>query len=490
MNKARTFAVLFAAVLSLVARGADKDRWYVLEMFGGKAGWVRGTEVEKDGLITTRSEMSLSLGRAEGAVTMTMTGEFVETPEGKPVSMKRVQKFGAGEVVHEYTFRPEHIEVKTTQEGRTTSTTAPLPEGVWLPPAAAERYSLQRFKSGAKEIVVRTLSPESGPTIITITRTGFEPETIEVNGRKVEAIKCVTETSAIPMPGTEWIDAEGELIRTVTKLGEISLVMTAATRDEAMAEGIAPAPDAMAGTLVKPDKPIMNPRRVRKGVYLLSVDEGELPDLPETGTQRVERLSPREARVTVTAAEFAPAPEGDAANAALTASTTMCDTTDEKVIALAAKAGGEGAINKAGAEALRRLVHKHITNKNMNVGYATASEVVRNQAGDCSEHGVLLTALLRARGVPARAAAGLLYVEEFAGEKDVFGYHMWTQALLEIDGVKRWVDLDAVLPVGTPYDATHITIDTSELDDSDPSGGLLGVASVMGRLKIKVESLD
>ncbi|NBU87363.1 MAG: transglutaminase domain-containing protein, partial [Verrucomicrobia bacterium] len=66
-------------------------------------------------------------------------------------------------------------------------------------------------------------------------------------------------------------------------------------------------------------------------------------------------------------------------------------------------------------------------NKNYGVGFATASEVARNKEGDCTEHSMLLAALGRALGIPTRVATGLVYADEFEGEKDVLVYHMWNQ---------------------------------------------------------------
>ena len=47
--------------------------------------------------------------------------------------------------------------------------------------------------------------------------------------------------------------------------------------------------------------------------------------------------------------------------------------------------------------------------------------------------------MLRSAGIPARGATGLVYVEGYQGAPHAFGWHMWTQAL--VDGV--WFDLDA-----------------------------------------------
>jgi transglutaminase-like putative cysteine protease len=147
---------------------------------------------------------------------------------------------------------------------------------------------------------------------------------------------------------------------------------------------------------------------------------------------------------------------------------------------------------EARAEALRKAVFKHIRKKDFGVGFASAAEVARTCAGDCSEHAALLTAMLRNAGFASRTASGLIFVEQFAGRKGVFGYHMWSQVLLENAGVYRWVDLDATIPPGREYgpggfDATHITIAVTSLSDGDSVNGLVTLAPLLGRLEITVE---
>lgn len=481
--------VFLSLALATRAFAADTDRWYILEMMGGKVGWMHSLETREGDTITTRSRMELSIGRTDGKASMSMENEFVETADGKPISMKRIQKFGDEPVTTEYTFTKEHIAVTSTQQGKATESTVPLPEGTWLTPAAAERFTTQRFKSGAKEIVLRTITPETGTTPVTVTRKGFTPEKLEVMGRTIDAVKVTSENSAMPgSTTTEWVDAEGELVRSETPLGGTPIVLTRATKEQALNKGTAPAPDVMAATLIKIDRTIPNAPRIRKAVYLLSVDDGELPDLPQTGTQSFSRVDAKSARVTVTALPETNAPAADATNPEFTTATPICDSNDEKIKELA-KDAAKGRTGRELAEALRAFTNRYIQDKNMNVGFATASEVARNRSGDCSEHGVLLAALLRASGFPARAAAGIVYVPELSGVKNVFGYHMWAQALLDIDGQKRWLDLDGTLR-GHPYDPTHLTLAVSSLDDSDPSGGMVDVAAFMGRLRIKVESLE
>ena len=87
---------------------------------------------------------------------------------------------------------------------------------------------------------------------------------------------------------------------------------------------------------------------------------------------------------------------------------------------------------------------------------------------------------LRAEGIPARVATGLIYVDSFAGATNVFGWHMWTQAL--IDGA--WVDFDATLP--SRYHAAHVLIATARLGDGGLGSELASTLLLMGNLEIDV----
>ena len=65
------------------------------------------------------------------------------------------------------------------------------------------------------------------------------------------------------------------------------------------------------------------------------------------------------------------------------------------------------------------------------------------------------------------------------------------QALLTIDGkASSLVDLDATLSPQTPFDATHITLSTTDLPDGESSAGLAAIAPRMGRLKIQGDSAE
>jgi hypothetical protein len=476
----------------LARAGQTEERWYIVEMMGSRSGWMRSTQTTTDTTITTDTELKLEIKRGPAEINISMAGSFVETIDGKPVSMSSTQTMASIPVSQRYTFLEDgSIEHTSEQNGAVKTVTVPKPEGVWLTPAAAERYVLQRMKSGAEEITVRSMDPSTGPKPFSSTRSGFEKASITALGKPVQATKIMVKNSIVPtVKSIEYIDDDGELVRSETNLGGLALTMVAATKEEALAKGAA-GPELMVSTLVKPDKPIASPRQATRAVLRLSVAEGELPPLPNTGAQVVEAEGPSSSLVTITTGQPAPAPEKDSTHTGYLGSTTMADLQDENIRALAARSVAKAADNSAAkAEAVRQFVHRFIRQKDLGVGFATASETALTRSGDCSEHGVLLTALLRANGIPARVATGLLYVDSFAGAEEVFGYHMWAQALLTIDGKPRWVDLDATLPKDTPFDATHVTLATSDLEDGVGAMDLASIAPLLGTLRIEVVEVE
>lgn len=97
-------------------------------------------------------------------------------------------------------------------------------------------------------------------------------------------------------------------------------------------------------------------------------------------------------------------------------------------------------------ERLDRPIHKRLIEFVANrvrdehgKGFEFASEVATDLAGDCTEHSVLLAALARRAGIPARVVLGIAVIEEEQGF-GAFG-HAWVEML--VDGA--WTQADAAL---------------------------------------------
>ena len=89
-------------------------------------------------------------------------------------------------------------------------------------------------------------------------------------------------------------------------------------------------------------------------------------------------------------------------------------------------------------EALARYVDAFIHAKDYTRGYDVASRVATKREGDCTEHAVLLAALLRMLGTPARVVNGVVLLSH-GGQIAAFG-HAW----VEQHAGKRWERIDAL----------------------------------------------
>lgn len=476
--------------------GEPRDLWYVVELAGKRAGYMRTTESMRDGHVITTSDTTLTIKRgndANNTITINFTSEFEETPDGKPVRSVTTQSLGAAPVTTTIRFLPDKVEqtVKAA-DGNEAVTTSPLPEGVWLTPAAAGEYVRKRLEADAKEIVVRTLEPSMGLTPIVTTYKVLEKTTAEALGRTVPAYKVSSVVDRMPgVTSDGFVDLEGNPIRTTMNVGGLPMTMIAADKDLALSK--VDAPELMKSTLVKPDRAIPDPRHLRRAVFLLSVDDGgDLGTIVSGAAQTAVIARPRDqVRVTVDLDANPVARVSPADQERALASSTLVTSNDQQVKDLVAKI--DRAANPtpaARAEAMRKFVFNYIRKKNLGVGFASAADVARTKEGDCSEHAVLLAAMLRADGTPSRVVSGLVYVDEFLGSAGVFGYHMWTQGLFtEASGQQHWVDLDATLGQIAPFDATHIALVHSYLEDDGAMNSMVSLAGMLGRLKVKVEEI-
>jgi hypothetical protein len=465
---------------------------YIVEMMGQPAGTSTSTETESDGKIISRTDMKFGLRRGEVEIKISIQTEFVETTDGKPVSMTVNQMLASLPKQETYVFGEKDVKVSTTSMGKTMTNTRPLPGGEWLTPAKAARQARELAKKGEKQINFVTIDPSNGLNLVRMERTRGERAKIKVAGSDVEAWQWDTNVvmeGMAAIKSTEYVDDRGELLRSKTNLGGIAMDLVKATSAEA--GKTFRGPEMMVDLFVKPNKAITDPRHTKMLTYVLRVKDGELPELPSEAGQSFTRIDARSATVTVNAVTSSPAKGLDKPEsiAAFLASSSMIDAGDEKVAELAAAAVKDIPESQvvARAEALRRAVYRHIDKKALDVGFGSASETARSGVGDCSEHGVLLAAMLRNQNIPARVASGLIYADHFAGERGIFGYHMWTQALIEKNGAKRWVDLDATLPAATPTDATHIAVSVSALGDGEVQSSMMNLVPLLGRLEIQVQ---
>ena len=237
------------------------------------------------------------------------------------------------------------------------------------------------------------------------------------------------------------------------------------------------------------DRALPSPHATKRIRYRLQLEGGDPAAAFVSGySQRVRSLDPHTAEVTV----YAVRPDTAAANPDAVddppteddrAPNNLIQSDNSKIVAVAAEAVGDEKDPWRVALALESRVKKLITKKDYTQAFASAADVVQSNAGDCTEHAVLLAALARARGVPARVAIGLVYVEQEG--KSQFAYHMWNELCIG----KHWSPMDSTLAQGG-IGAAHLKIARSTLKGASAFSSFLPVAHVAGRLKIVIEEVE
>jgi transglutaminase-like putative cysteine protease len=143
------------------------------------------------------------------------------------------------------------------------------------------------------------------------------------------------------------------------------------------------------------------------------------------------------------------------------------ESDDSAVVERARKITGEVKRPVMAARRLMAWVYRNVKKRPV-VTVPSALEVLRTKVGDCNEHAVLLTALLRAAGIPARLCVGLVY------SRGSFFYHAWTESY-----VGKWISMDATLNQ-MPTDVTHIKLVQGGLDRQ------VEIIGLIGKLRLKV----
>ncbi|MGA1057581.1 MAG: transglutaminase-like domain-containing protein [Phycisphaerales bacterium] len=464
------------------ARETLRDHWYVLTLDGKPCGRMHRAAWREGSSIRSREATEMAVSRDGTQVAIAIELEVVESLAGDPIRAERRFTSNGQTQTTVWRFEGDRVETIESQGGSERRSNVALPprepKSPWLAPAQAEAFAESRRAAGADRLELRALTFDRGLEVRSTIAVREDASNFRWQGREIPAVRWEVLAEDEPSKSRQWWSTDGRLLesRTPTGLGE--LVATIATEAEASSWRRGELPDVVRATVVP-----LGGRLPPEGEATLRVSkrDGELPDLPSTAMQRFERIDAATARL-VLLAEPRPDRLAEPPDDAMLAASALLELEDPVLRELAAKPPETSP--DALAEALRRLVRRHLRNKDLGVAFASAAEAARSRQGDCSEHATLLCALLRIRGIPARIAVGLGHAERFGGQSNVFAWHAWTQAWIG----DRWVDLDAT--VARPRDGRRIAVAFSDLSKGlfDPVWS--ETLPLMGAMAIEVERRD
>ncbi len=469
-------------------QGTFVDDWMQLRLAGQPAGYIHSTMTREGDRISTRLLSVMSLARGATPISVTTMEASTETIAGAPLFFESSQNMATVITRSVGQVRDGIVHITKSQYGLTQQNESPYPKGALMAWGIMADQLRRGFKEGLEfEIDAYVPSLKADAAVVSKVRIQGR-ETIQLLDRQAEATRVET-TLQLPtgaIDSTSWVDEDGQALKMSVAMMGIALEMI--KTDKATATKDIEAPEFFVQTLVKANRKIDRHAAQSLKLYLsVAKSTGPLPDLPETGMQKqvnrsddgVELLITRQdhAALRQSAAKASPIPEMDE----FVSPNIWINSDDPKVISMANQAVKKAVKPYVIADTLRKYVTEIIREKNLSIGFASASEVCRNKEGDCSEHAVLLAALGRVHKLPSRIVIGLVYVPWFAGTADVFGFHMWTQ--FYIDG--EWIDFDAAQRE-SDCNPTHIAIATSSLLSTSLAEMSFTLLKFIGGLEIRV----
>lgn len=113
------------------------------------------------------------------------------------------------------------------------------------------------------------------------------------------------------------------------------------------------------------------------------------------------------------------------------------DCGNSEIVRAAVLAAGNTSDQRVKCDRLEEYVRSRMSFSALSTLQQPASEVQKSWRGDCTEHAVLLAALLRAEKIPSRVVVGFVFVPRASA----FAPHMWVEAFVE----GTWRPLDSTL---------------------------------------------
>jgi hypothetical protein len=475
-----------AGLLCLAPLGARaQESWDAVYMGGAKVGSIHTTvtPVKDRGrdLLRVRVDMKFQFKRLKDQVRIETMYGTIETLEGSVLRLdtrtlaaqQEMRTFG--DVVNN--------EMTLTLEGSGQSQKVKMPWGpeVRGPYAAEQSLSRSRMKTGETRELRMYVPDLSKICDVKLEAKDEEPVRLGDGKRTLLRIDETVKLDGRPLPEyamTHWVDAGGQVLKSHGEmLGGMDVYRT--TKDGALAMDAGHQLDLTLKSIIKVPRRIAKPETTRDITYRLGM-KGDPPStvVPADRRQSLGAGSTNDSAVLTV--KTAGPQSGNAGEQRVDDKYLLPNaliTSDDPVVRKHAVAAVADAVDPWDrAVRITKWVAKNLTKKNFQTAFAPAGEVAQTLAGDCTEHGVLVAAMCRAVGVPARVVVGLVYSDQLGG----FGFHMWNEVYVN----RRWVAVDAAFDQ-TDVDAVHIKLADAALEGVSPYESFLAVVRVMGKLSIE-----
>ncbi|QDE38756.1 transglutaminase domain-containing protein [Luteibacter pinisoli] len=467
----RSRAVLAVLLCLAPAYALATETWMTVMLDGRKVGKLKIDREATDKQVTTAQVLDFRLTRIKTPLALRTELRSVESTHGQPLGFYAKSSMSSQENLVEGQVRDDGaFQVANTVGGQSRVNLLIWPTGAAL--VEGQRLNMVRmgFRPGTT-YQTRNFDPvKQQVATVDVLVVGDEvvdlPQSRETLHHIRQTLAGSNNTQFVDM----WVNDQGDVRRGIAPL--LGFRMEMAACDAACANAPDQDVDLLRAAMVDAPRPMTPSLRAAPVRYMISIHGNHPSPFIETDEQHVHVMGDGLYQVDVGWAvprSGEPGPTTDD-----TAPNPWVQSESPEVIALARRVVGDAPNDLQRMRRLRSFLSDYINEKGLDVGYASALETIHSRKGDCTEHAVLLTALARALGIPARVVTGIVYVDRFGGASRVFVPHAWTQAWLG----NRWVSFDSAQ---RRFDATHIALGTGS---GDP-WRFFQAMSVLGNIRIE-----
>jgi hypothetical protein len=345
--------------------------------------------------------------------------------------------------------------------GNSSPFSFPLRDPVYLPATTQMMLRGVALQAG-EERQYSIFNPLSAKTE-TISVTALGPETLTLKGQQLTVTKVAERFGGTTVHA--WLDYEGKVVKEEASLG---LVLLRENREDALGGGWEDSTplDLVASAAIPVHQSLPEPRTLKQ-LQLKLVGPEDITQFAFPPRQEVRDGTVAIVREDLPGLTTYQLPQIDPAFASDLAATPFVQSAHPRLRAQAEQILGN---ERDAVKAVRLFLDWTYTTlaKEPSIGMPTALEALDSKKGDCNEHAVLFTALARAAGLPARVAAGVVYLD------GAFYYHAWADVWLG-----QWVAVDPVFRQ-FPADATHVKFIQGGPEEH------LALLKVIGQVKMEV----
>lgn len=431
---------------------APETTWMTVLLNGRKVGHEEIQRERVNDTIITTQTLVMDVERSSKTVPYTNVSRSVETVGGQPLGFSMDTTMSADDAKVEGTLQTDgHLQLTNLVGGNLSHSVTDWPNGALLVEGQRQAMRDANQHAGLHYNLLLYNQASQAAMNLDVEVLGNEqvkfPDHVETLTHQRETLRHSAGNQVVDL----WLDTQGNLRKgSFSMLGKpLELI--------ACDQSCALAPDQSVNMMGSAT--IESPRQITADMledylrYRVHISNPSvLKPFIDTDEQNVVDLGNGEWQVNVYHGMI---DDQDPPTPADTEPNTWLQSDSPVIQQLARYAAGDSSSTMHRMGNLNKFVRRYISERGVDIGYASALEVAHNRKGDCVEYAVLLTAMARAENIPARVVVGMMYVTRYGNKSQVFVPHAWVMAW--ING--RWHSFD---PAVEHLDTGHIALETGD----------------------------